>query len=136
MVDGQAKTLLVMLLAVVVATVGDLCMAQGMRQVGQVAVGGASDLWRIGARIVTTPRIWVAVTMSLTFFALWLTALSWADLSFVLPITALTYVLNAMLVAPVLGERVSPLRWAGTWLIFLGVLLVTLSGQGSGPVAP
>jgi drug/metabolite transporter (DMT)-like permease len=56
-------------------------------------------------------------------------SLSWSDLTFVMPLTALTYVLNAILVGPVLGEVVSPTRWLGTILITLGVALVTLETQ-------
>lgn len=122
------KTILVMLVAVVAATVGDILMSQGMKSVGEVKITGVGSLWSTGVRIFTNARVWGAISLMMTFFFLWLSVLSWADLSVALPMTALTYVLNAMLAGPVLGERVSPLRWAGTLLIFLGVVLVTLSG--------
>jgi drug/metabolite transporter (DMT)-like permease len=79
-------------------------------------------LWRIFG----TPQVWMAIGCMLTFLVLWMISLSWADLTFVMPLTALTYVLNAILVGPVLGEHVSPTRWVGTVLIALGVALVTL----------
>jgi drug/metabolite transporter (DMT)-like permease len=53
-----------------------------------------------------------------------MTLLSWADLSFVLPMTAVGYVLSAVFGFAFLGEAVSARRWAGTLLIFAGVALV------------
>jgi len=50
----------------------------------------------------------------------------------VMPLTALTYVLNAILVGPVLGEHVSLTRWVGTILIAAGVALVTLEKPKEG----
>lgn len=125
------RTVVVMFLAVLAATIGDLLMSQGMRSLGEVRITGLSSLWRTGVRIFTTGKIWAAISMMCTFFFLWLSVLSWADLSLALPMTALTYVLNAFLAQPFLGERVSPIRWAGTLLIFVGVIAVTLSGDGS-----
>lgn len=53
-----------------------------------------------------------------------MTLLGWADLTYVLPVTALGYVLSTALAAIFLGESVSPKRWAGTVLIMLGTALV------------
>lgn len=127
-----ARTVGVMLVAVVAVTAGDLFMAQGMKAVGEIRLDGLASLGRTAWRILRTPKIWAAISMMASFFFLWLSVLSWADLSLALPMTALTYVLNALLAGPVLGERVTLLRWLGTLLIFAGVLLVTLSGEAAG----
>ena len=58
-----------------------------------------------------------------------MTLLGWADLSYVLPVTALGYVLSTGLGVLVLGESVSGKRWAGTVLIVLGTGLVAREGQ-------
>ena len=58
--------------------------------------------------------------------------LSWADLSYVLPVTAFGYVLNAVLGRVFLGEQVTPARWAGTLLIMAGVVLVGLGNPKTG----
>ncbi len=110
-------------------------MSQAMRALGEVRITSLIGLWRTGVRVFTTGRIWAAISMMATFFFLWLSVLSWADLSLALPMTALTYVLNAALAGPLLGERVSPLRWIGTLLIFAGVVAVTWSGTASAPQA-
>jgi drug/metabolite transporter (DMT)-like permease len=63
-----------------------------------------------------------------------LSLLSWADLTYVLPITALGYVLAALLGAFALGERVSLSRWAGILLITAGVAVVSRTRARTGPV--
>ncbi len=130
------RTVVFMVFAVLAATAGDILMSQAMRALGEVRITGVASLWRTGVRVFTTGRIWAAISLMATFFFLWLSVLSWADLSLALPMTALTYVLNAALAGPMLGERVSPLRWMGTLLIFAGVIAVTWSGSAPGAQAP
>jgi drug/metabolite transporter (DMT)-like permease len=77
--------------------------------------------------------IWVVAGVLLLI--LWMlsrmTLLSWADLSFVLPVTAVGYVLTALLGYLFLNETVSLKRWAGTLLIFAGVALVGRTAEKS-----
>jgi uncharacterized membrane protein len=60
-----------------------------------------------------------------------MTLLGWADLTYVLPVTALGYVLSIALAAVFLGEQISGKRWAGTILIVLGTALVSSTPPGS-----
>jgi len=79
------------------------------------------------------PGIALLILWMLTRMAL----LGWADLTYVLPVTALGYVLSTVLAAVFLGEHIGPRRWAGTVLIVLGTALVTLEGQPElSPVSP
>jgi drug/metabolite transporter (DMT)-like permease len=68
------------------------------------------------------------VMLGVALLILWLLSrmalLSWADLSYVLPVTALGYVVSALMGRLLLDEHVSAQRWAGTVLIFLGIALV------------
>jgi drug/metabolite transporter (DMT)-like permease len=66
---------------------------------------------------------WVAggILLLLAFFAAYMNALSWADLTYVLPATSLGYVLLALVAKFALHEQVSPLRWVGIALITGGV---------------
>lgn len=127
------KIVIVMLIAVTAVTFGDIFMAQAMRSVGPISLANFTSLsafFGMLARVFGTPKVWVAITCMATFFFLWQAVLSWGvDLSYVLPMTALTYVFNAFLAGPLLQEHVSPQRWAGTMLIFLGVILVTLTSK-------
>jgi len=83
-------------------------------------------------RSIFTP--WVSVGIALLI--LWLLSkmflLSWADLSYVLPVTAFGYVVNVLLGRLFLGEQVTPARWAGTLLIVAGMILVGLGNPHTG----
>jgi uncharacterized membrane protein len=63
-----------------------------------------------------------------------LSLLSCADLSYVLPITAASYVLTALLGAVALGEYVSTAHWIGISMIFLGVTVVGRTSPRTVPV--
>jgi drug/metabolite transporter (DMT)-like permease len=68
--------------------------------------------------------MWFGVLlMAIAFFAL-LAMLSWENVSFVIPVTALSYVAGALGGKFLLGERVTPMRWLGVLLVCLGVALV------------
>jgi drug/metabolite transporter (DMT)-like permease len=101
----------------VFAAAGDSMLAHGMKQGGNVAL---SQLHNV---IFAVSNPWVAggILLLLAFFASYMTALSWADLTYVLPATSLGYVLLALVAKFVLHENVSPLRWLGIALISGGV---------------
>jgi drug/metabolite transporter (DMT)-like permease len=79
---------------------------------------------------MANPWVLVGVLLLLVFFTAHAIVLSWADLSYVLLVTAIGYVLVAVLSRQFLGESISTLRWAGTIVITAGVMLV-----GSTPVS-
>lgn len=123
----MGRTLILMGIAIIAVTLGDIWMSQCMKGVGQLKVSSLGDLFSVAGRILSVPKFWMAVSGMATFFFIWTSILSYADLTFVLPLTALTYVLNALLAPWLLGEVVSPTRWAGVLLISSGVALVALS---------
>jgi drug/metabolite transporter (DMT)-like permease len=116
--------------AVTASTIGDLLLARGMRKVGQVRWSGVRGALGTVRQVATTPEIPMAVLFLAIFFFTWLALLSRADLSLILPMTALTYILNGVAAGPVLGETVSRQRWFGIWVITVGVVLVTITGSG------
>jgi drug/metabolite transporter (DMT)-like permease len=73
--------------------------------------------------------MWIGIgLMAMAFFAL-LGALSLENVSFVVPVTALNYVVGALGGKLFLGEKVTPKRWAGVLLVCVGVTLVILGGK-------
>lgn len=119
------RTLIVLLISTCAGTLGDVCLTKGMKSVGEVNTIDPGRLINIGIQVFTNPFIWLGIFTLLIFFGLYLVALSWADLSFVVPVTAFGYVLNAFFSWQLLGETISPLRWIGTSIICLGVAVVT-----------
>src|SRR6516162_508368 len=122
------KTLITMMLAVTAGTVGDLLLAKGMKELGDISAMNLRGILNVAFQALTTPKLIIGTTMLAVFFFLWLAVLSWEDLSVALPMQALNYVLVAFLSQYFLGENVSPLRWAGTILVCIGVMMITKSG--------
>lgn len=123
------KTLIVLFVAICAQTLGDVFLTKGMRRVGEVDTLNPVELFQIGVQVFTTPYIWLGIFILSLFFGLYLVALSWADLSFVLPVTAFGYVLNALMSWRLLGEHVSIVRWLGTMVICVGVAVVSRTEQ-------
>jgi drug/metabolite transporter (DMT)-like permease len=101
----------------VCAPLGDSCLSRGMTAMPPIS------LTHPGALIAAVFTPWIAggIALLIAFFASYLTALSWADLTFVLPATALGNVIVAFLSKFWLHEAISLERWAGILLITLGV---------------
>lgn len=99
------------------ASVGDTLLSHGMSQVGPISFAHLGVL----IQALTNPWIIAGVLCLLGFFASYLSALSWADLTFVLPATAFGYVVVALLSRFWLHEHISLYRWSGILLIVCGV---------------
>ena len=99
------------------APLGDTCLSRGMTQLPAISVHHPLTL--IAA--VFTPWITLGIALLIGFFASYLTALSWADLTFVLPATSFGNVIVALFARFWLHEPISLERWAGIALITLGV---------------
>ena len=105
----------------VFAPVGDSLLSYGMKQVGNISLRDLPDL----LLAITNPWVGLGIVMLLGFFASYMTALSWADLTYVLPASSLGYVLLAMIARFGLHERISLTRWIGIALVSSGVGFVT-----------
>src|SRR5438309_8427311 len=92
-------------------------LSHGMKQAGSVSLHHLSTLFVA----LLNPWVAVGILLLLAFFASYMNALSWADLTYVLPASSLGYVLLALVARFALHEQVSPLRWAGIALISGGV---------------
>jgi drug/metabolite transporter (DMT)-like permease len=122
------KTVIFMMMAVSAGTVGDILLAKGMKELGDISTMNLRGILNVAFQALTTPKLIMGTAMLTIFFMLWLAVLSWEDLSVALPMQALNYVLVAFLSQYFLGEVVTPMRWAGTVLVCIGVVLITRSG--------
>ena len=122
------KTVIIMFMAVTAGTVGDILLAKGMKEMGDISTMDLRGIMDAAFRALTTPKLIMGTAMLAIFFFLWLAVLSWEDLSVALPMQALNYVLVAFLSQYFLHETVTPLRWAGTILVCVGVMMITKSG--------
>jgi drug/metabolite transporter (DMT)-like permease len=108
---------LVLLAVMLTASIGDTLLSHGMTQVGRV------DLHHLGmlVRALRNPWIVCGIILLIGFFASYLSALSWADLTFVMPATAFSYVVVALLSKFWLHEHLSVYRWTGIMMIVCAV---------------
>jgi drug/metabolite transporter (DMT)-like permease len=108
---------LVLLSVVLFSAAGDVMLSRGMKQVGEIHLTNLENMFS------ALGNFWIllGICFLIIFFASYLTALSWADLTFVLPATAFSYVVMALLAHILLHERVSVQRWCGIMLIVAGV---------------
>ena len=112
---------LVLAAIVLFGSCGDACLSYAMRRAGPVSVTDIPHL--VGSLL--TPWVALGTVLLIGFFASYLSALSWADLTYVLPATSLGYVVLALLAQFLLHENVSATRWVGILLISGGVMVVT-----------
>ena len=101
----------------VFAAAGDSMLSHGMKQVGNVSIHHLQSV----VLAVLNPWVAVGILLLMAFFASYMNALSWADLTYVLPATSLGYVLLALVAKFALHEQISLLRWLGIALISGGV---------------
>jgi uncharacterized membrane protein len=101
----------------VFSTLGDSMLARGMKQLGGISLHDVSGL----LLAILNPWVTVGILLLLAFFASYMSALSWADLTYVLPATSLGYVLVALIAHFGFHEQISPTRWVGIALIAAGV---------------
>jgi drug/metabolite transporter (DMT)-like permease len=117
------KTAIVSLIVIATNVIGNYGLTRGMHQVGVV------ESWSPLPYIAAFAHPWVAI--GVVFMIGWLVSrlalLSWADLSYVLPVTSLSYALSALAGAFYLHEKVSALQWGGIAVITLGAGLVALT---------
>ena len=126
------KTAVVLVLAILSQAVGNVYLTKGMKALASAPVAGAPEAgsWVSVLRAgIQSPELWVGTVFLIGFFVLFSAALSWADLSFVLPATSFGYVLNVACGHYILNESVSQKRWVGAIVITLGVVLVSRSGS-------
>lgn len=117
------KTLLLVVLATFSTTIGEVLLAKGMKEVGDVSQLHWSEMWKM-LRMFANPRVVLGVTCMAIFFFSYAASLSWADLSLVLPTTAFSIVFATTLASLWLGEHVSTLRWLGVLIIMGGIMII------------
>lgn len=121
------KNFIALSLLVVFQVLGDVWLSRGVRQMGEVNTLNPSSVLAFGIHALTNPWVVLGILFLIAALLLYLAVLSWLDLSYVMPMTASSYVLNALLAWLILGESISQVKWAGTLTVSIGVLIVGLS---------
>lgn len=120
-------TLLLLAVLICASTGGEIAITYGMKTVGEPERLRPRQLLVFLGRAVLSGWFWLGIPlMALSFYSL-LVLLSWQPVSFVIPASALSYVVGTFGAKYILGEHITPARWLGVILVCAGVALVAAS---------
>jgi uncharacterized membrane protein len=130
--DLRFRTWLVAAIVILANVTGNFFLSWGLKQRGAAVFSPHEYL-----RAIASPWVALGILLLILWVLSRMALLSWADLSFVLPVTSVGYVLAAIAGRLFLAEQISPNRWTGTLLIVAGTMLVgsTSIRTGGGPPA-
>ena len=120
------RTVAALIVLVVSGTAGDLSISRVMKRVGAVDDFSPSTIVRCLACALQHASMWIGIGLHACAFFTFLALLSWADVSFVVPASALSYVSGVAGARLFLRETITVGRWAGVLLIAFGVLFVLM----------
>lgn len=121
------KLLSILLFGLVCESTGVILLKKGMLHIGEVHGYGAAEILRVLKAGATSPQILLGVFFEAVFFGCLLLLMSKSDISFLWPLTALSFVFATLAAMVFLGESVSPIRWLGVALIVLGAACISYS---------
>ncbi len=125
----RVKTLLLALIVVVLNVLGNVLLAWGMKHLPVTMGINPFDY----LQAMMSPFVMVGVVLLILWLLTRMTLMSWADLSFVMPVTSVGFVMAAVLGQLCLGETITVRRWLGIFFIFAGSLVVGTTIKHSQP---
>jgi len=120
-----AVSIVLILLSISIAVGGQLLLKVGINRIGVVDFSGTVALKQLFFGVIKSPMVISGLFMYVISAAIWLIVLSTVDLSFAYPFIGFTYVMILILSKFVLKEDVNPIRWIGTIIITVGVVLIS-----------
>jgi drug/metabolite transporter (DMT)-like permease len=114
-------------IAVITGAVGDIMLSKGMQSQGEVSIKRLGDIPPLVKLVFTNRFILVGILSMTVYFGSYITALAWVDVSIVIPLTALSYVIATTYAVLRMREHVGLQRWAGVILITIGSVFIGLS---------
>jgi len=132
----MTKLLLILLIGLVFEAVGVVLLKKGITQVGEVKQVSAAEICRVVKAGVTNPAVLLGVLFEALFFACLLVLMAESDISFLWPLTALSFVMTTLAALLFLGEKVSGVRWAGVVFIMIGAALISYSEHAKAKAPP
>lgn len=121
------KLLLILLVGLVFESTGVILLKKGMTQVGEMHGVNAAEVLRVAKAGATSPQIILGVFFEALFFLCLLILMSKSDISFLWPLTGLSFVFATFAAMIFLGETVSLVRWVGVVLIVIGAAFISYS---------
>ena len=119
------SSVLLILLSISIAVTGQLLLKIGIDKIGVNGIGSMKALISLFSGIIRSPMVLTGLFLYFISAAIWLVILSTVDLSFAYPFIGLSYVIVLVFSRLILKEEVNPLRWAGAFIITVGVVIIS-----------
>ncbi|HEX3799106.1 MAG TPA: EamA family transporter [Verrucomicrobiae bacterium] len=123
----MTKLLIILIVGLFCEAVGVVYLKKGLTEIGTVKKISVSEVLRVIKTGAANQRIWLGLAFETAFFVALLIMMSKGSVSFVWPLTSLSFVFTTFAAKIYLHEPVSPLRWSGVMLIMLGAGLISYS---------
>ena len=123
----MAKLLAILLVGLVFESAGVVLLKKGMTQVGEVKIVNVAEVARVVRAGLANSQILLGVFFEALFFISLLILMAKSDISFLWPLTALSFVFATLAATWFLHEHPSRVRWAGVILIMIGAALISYS---------
>ncbi len=130
------KLLLILLVGLVFESTGVILLKKGMNVIGEMHGYTAAEIFRVVKAGAVNPQILLGVFFEALFFLCLLILMSKSDISFLWPLTALSFVFATFAAMWFLGESVSIVRWLGVILIVVGAAFISYSEHVKEKPAP
>jgi drug/metabolite transporter (DMT)-like permease len=125
----MARLLIILLIGLAFESTGVVLLKKGITAIGEVKQMNVPEILRVAKAGVTNVNILLGVLFEAMFFASLLILMARSDISFLWPLTGLSFVFATFAAMWFLHEKVSPMRWAGVVFIMLGAALISYSEQ-------
>ena len=119
------SSVMLILLSISIAVTGQILLKIGIDRIGVVGFGSMKALISLFSGIIRSPMVLTGLFLYFISAAIWLVILSTVDLSFAYPFIGFTYVMVLVLSKFILKEEVNPIRWAGAFIITVGVVVIS-----------
>lgn len=123
------KILIILFIGLIFESTGIVLLKKGMATVGEVKMTSAGEIFRVVKASATNVKILGGVFFEALFFVCLLIMMAKSDISFIWPLTGLSFVFSTFAAIWFLGETVSALRWVGVLLIVIGSVVIGYSEQ-------
>ena len=123
------KIILILFIGLVFESTGIVLLKKGMEQVGEVKMTSAGEIFRTVKAGVTNVEILGGVFFEALFFVCLLIMMAKSDISFIWPLTGLSFVFSTFAAIWFLHETVSLVRWIGVMLVVIGAVVIGYSEQ-------
>ena len=119
------SSILLILLSISIAVGGQLLLKVGINRIGIVNFGSLDAFRQFFSGVIKSPLVVTGLFLYVVSSAIWLIAIAAVDLSFAYPFLGFTYVMVLVLSKFILKEDVNPIRWIGTIIITIGVIVLS-----------